>query len=95
MNKTPLSETLVQLFSFALIVAWGFTRMQRSALPGSLPANPMPPEWNIALYLSLFALLVVFVRRMMRVKSVMRENLKDFREPRFPPMPKHGGGRHG
>jgi hypothetical protein len=69
--------------------------MQRSTLPGSLQANPMPQEWNIALYLALFALFVVFVRRMMRVKSVMRENLKDFREPKFPSMRGHGGGRHG
>ena len=99
MNKTPLSETLVQLFSFALIVAWGFARMQRIALPGGLKEHPMPQEWNLALYLALFAVFVVFVRRMIRVKNVLRENLKEFREPRLPPgmgqMPRHGGGKHG
>jgi hypothetical protein len=93
--KTPLSETLVQLCSFLLILTWGFARMQRSALPGSLPANPMPQEWNIALYLALFAVFLVFVRRMIRAKSVLRENLKDFREPKFPPMRGHGGGKFG
>ena len=67
--------------SFVLLWAWFLAR--QSALKASVP---MALDWNIALGISLLAMIIITVRRLQRFKRALDETAKDSRRG-VPGMP--------
>ena len=92
-TKTPRWETAVMFLSFLALWAWWLARQAQGRLAGGLTEHPLSLAWNGLLLVSLAVLVVVFVRRMSRVQTALRENLQQARSPLgVPPDRSHSGG---
>lgn len=65
----PRWETFVMFVSFALLWAWLLSRISLRQAPN----EPIGPFWMAIQIVAIIALLAIFVRRLARVRSAIKE----------------------